>query len=320
MWHPCPVVNSSIIMAAETKKKWKRFEELAAEIQKDLSPQAEVALNQHLMGKRSNQSRQIDIVVKQKIGQFDILIVIDCKDYKHPLDVREVESFIGMVEDVGANKGALISVKGFTKAAKTRAKDSGINLYSLLDAKNEEWGSFVTALVLVRDLQLKAYSVTFEAVPFKEFCIKPQKIDEMSLFHEDGTFIDYIRNLVLDRWEDETIPPIPGTHNKIPITGEDVWTRVDEKLYNLKVYVNAVVVEELRFGNLPIVDIRGFKDDVHGGILTKGFTTDFLDFEKISKEWPVILSEEALAVRPVFALGVVSSYPRLAVRVDPNLI
>lgn len=307
-------------MAPENKKKWKRFEELAAEIQKELSPQAEVALNEHLVGKRSGQSRQIDIVVKQKVGQFDILIVMDCKDYKHPLDVREVESFIGMVEDIGANKGALISVKGFTKAAKTRAKDSGINLYSLLDAKNEEWGTFVTVPVLVRDLQLKAYGFTFEAVPFKEFCLKPQSLNEMPLFREDGTFINCLRNLVIDRWEDNKIPPTPGTHDKIPITSEDVWTKVGEKLYNLKLYVNAIVVEELRFGNLPVVDIRGFKDDVQGTILTKGFTTDFLDFEKISTEWPVILSEEALAVKPVIVLGVTSSYPRMTVPADPNSI
>jgi hypothetical protein len=40
----------SIVMTAEKKKKWKKFEEIVAEIQRELSPQAEVTTNQLLPG------------------------------------------------------------------------------------------------------------------------------------------------------------------------------------------------------------------------------------------------------------------------------
>jgi hypothetical protein len=264
-------------MAEKGSKKWKRFEQLAAEIQREISPDAEVSTNQQIAGKRSGQSRQIDIVVKQKVGQFEILIIIDCKDYKHPLDVRDVESFIGMVEDIGAHKGALISVKGFTGAAVARAKDA---------------------------------NVVFEAIPSKPFLIRPINWNEMPLFKEDGTLIDYIRNLVLDRWEDGAIPATIGTHEKVPLTAEDTCTEVDGKLYPVKVLVNAVVTEEMRFGNVPIVELRGFKDAVKDTVLTKGFTTDFLDKQTIHS-WPVVASKKDLAVKPILILGMKSTLPRL---------
>jgi hypothetical protein len=72
-----------------------------------------------------------------------VLIVIDCKDYSKPVDVKGVEEFLGLVEDVGANKGALVASGGFTKTAKTRAKDAGIDLYKLVDAQDDDWRSYV---------------------------------------------------------------------------------------------------------------------------------------------------------------------------------
>lgn len=50
-----------------------------------------------------------------------ITIVVDGKYFNEKIDVKEVESFIGMLEDIGAHKGLLISQKGFTQAAKNRA-------------------------------------------------------------------------------------------------------------------------------------------------------------------------------------------------------
>jgi hypothetical protein len=307
-------------MATKKKKKWKKFEEVVADIQRELSPEAEVTTNQSLPGKRSNTQRQIDICIKQKVGQYDILIIVDCKDYKHPLDVREVESFLGMVEDVGANKGALISVKGFSKSAKTRAKEAGVNLYTLVDAKNEEWKSFVTIPVLVKDMRLPSYGFTFEAVPFKPFLLAPQDWRSLPLFRSDGQFIDYLRNLVLDRWEDESIPHIPGAHDKIPLTPEETWTKTNGQLYAVKVYVNAIVKEEMRFGNVSLVDFQGLRDDMTGGLLAKSFTTEKVDFETIDKQWQVISSGDELAVKPVLVMGVSSTYPRIPPPDDPSLL
>ncbi|HEX8853934.1 MAG TPA: restriction endonuclease, partial [Pyrinomonadaceae bacterium] len=86
-----------------TDNKWKKFEDLAAHIQRRLSPEAVVRQNEYILGKRSKRKRQIDITVRKEVRPYELLIVIDCKDYKRPVDVKDVESFIGLTKDVGAN-------------------------------------------------------------------------------------------------------------------------------------------------------------------------------------------------------------------------
>jgi hypothetical protein len=135
-------------MVEKSDTKWKCFEVLVAKLQQEFSPTAKVTLNDKLVGKRSGVTRQIDISVRMMVGQFDILIVIDCKDYSDPVDVKGVEEFLGLVDDVGANKGALVSSCGFTEAAKTRARDAGVDVYRLVDAEDHDWRSYIAIPVI----------------------------------------------------------------------------------------------------------------------------------------------------------------------------
>ena len=41
---------------------------------------------------------------------------MDCKDYSDPVDVKGVEEFIGLLQDVGANKGGMVT-KSFLELA-----------------------------------------------------------------------------------------------------------------------------------------------------------------------------------------------------------
>lgn len=82
------------------KDKWEKFEELVCEVQKKLSPDAVVKHNDHIIGAQSKTKRQIDISIRYRVGQYEILIVIDCKDYSTPVDIKSVESFIGLAKDV----------------------------------------------------------------------------------------------------------------------------------------------------------------------------------------------------------------------------
>ena len=120
--------------------KWKQFEELVAKIQRDLAgSNATVVHDDKIMGKRTGIERQIDVSIRQRVGQYDILIVIDCKDYGKPLDVKDVEEFMGLAQDVGANKAAMVAAKGYSEAAKERAKDADIELYRVVDTGEHPW-------------------------------------------------------------------------------------------------------------------------------------------------------------------------------------
>lgn len=76
--------------------KWKRFEKLVYDLQKEFAGDAELTLNDTIKGVDSTVGRQIAIAIRRRVGQYPILIVIDCKDYEEPLDVKDVESFAGM--------------------------------------------------------------------------------------------------------------------------------------------------------------------------------------------------------------------------------
>lgn len=74
-----------------------------------------------IVGKYSKVERQIDIFIEGEIAGYEIKIVVDCKYFSKNIDVKQVESFCSMVEDVDAHQGVLITKKGFSKAAINRA-------------------------------------------------------------------------------------------------------------------------------------------------------------------------------------------------------
>jgi hypothetical protein len=78
---------------------YKKLEKLVAKSQQDLAPNSKVTHNVKLKGK-SGAQRQIDVLVEDKVGQYDVRIVLDCKDYNQPVDIKDVEECAGLFEDV----------------------------------------------------------------------------------------------------------------------------------------------------------------------------------------------------------------------------
>ena len=101
-------------------KDWEKYEgEIFDKLRMEF-PDGEILKNQKIRGIFSKRSRQIDILVKGKLIGKEIFGVIDCKKFSKKIDVKTVESFIGFLEDVGANLGVMITNNGYTKSAKNR--------------------------------------------------------------------------------------------------------------------------------------------------------------------------------------------------------
>lgn len=288
--------------------QWREFEKLAADIQRQLAPQARVESNVKLLGRRTGVERQIDILVEQNVGQYPIRIVIDCKDHKTPVDVNSVEAFMGLVADVGANKGAMVAACGFTSTAKQRAKDAGIDTYSLVDTRTTKWTTYVTIPCVIRDNLIEKLGFRFAAASF--FQVESGNLRFMPVFRADGTLLDYLQNLVLDRWDAGDIPATPGQHNGIPVTKETCFVKTAGRLCKVAIEIDVLVAERLYFGQLPLQDVRGFRDDQSGDLLTNGFTTSPMDIAELEKSWGRIESIEQLSVKPVFGLRVKTTMPR----------
>ncbi len=91
---------------------------------------AVVERNMLMPGKKSGRQRQIDVKVTGALfGSGNATMVVDCKRYAKALDVNHVGTFVGLVEDVGADIGLLVSTVGVTSAAQQYADNvRGIRL------------------------------------------------------------------------------------------------------------------------------------------------------------------------------------------------
>ncbi len=119
---------------------WSDYENKVFEICKLYFNNAEITRDVKLVGKYSKRKRQIDILIKENIGGNILTILIDCKLHNKKIDVKKVESFIGMVEDVGADKGLMITENGYSTSALKRAyynpKHIELDIYSLTELKS----------------------------------------------------------------------------------------------------------------------------------------------------------------------------------------
>ena len=100
------------------------FEALKSNAAKDAEVTFDYGGTQRLRGRFSGIDRQIDVLVRGTFAGLPMMhtMVVDCKLFNRKLDVTHVEAFAGLVADVGAQLGLLITSEGFSQAAKRRAE------------------------------------------------------------------------------------------------------------------------------------------------------------------------------------------------------
>lgn len=280
--------------------KWKKFEKLAYSIQKELAKDADIKLDDYIIGKNSQKSRQIDISIRQTISPHNILIVIDCKDYKTPIDVNIIEEFATKLRDVMANKGAIISASGFTEAAINIASAYGIDTFRLIDTKNIVWKSYASIPVLIKSTFLKAYQLIF-----KDFQSLPVNMDYrfLNIFDDKDNDLGAIENIITKKWENNEIKHEPGQIEVL--IGENVFIKPTEEKIKATIIARCIIGQEFYLGNVP-VHLRGFQDMQKGGVVTRSFTTEHINFSKIrngkEENWRKIEDPQKLATKPFLVL------------------
>ena len=293
-----------------SKPKWKKFEELVAEVQKRLSPNAQVKHNDKIRGK-SGALRQVDVSVRETIGQFQILVVIECKDQKDPVDLPKIEQFMGLVQDIGANKGAVVSASGFTSTAINKGTDAGLNLYRLVDMGEHEWKTFVTISVLCDFRRIKNYSFKFVTEQaYRQYVnkiIQPEK-DHRNIilydknYKELGRVIDFVRK----KWEKDKMPTAHGQHDVV-FPNDPIQLKCENSFFEVRVGVKYFVERELRLDFVPLEELSGFHDVVTGGVITDRFTTSSLNIQEVWRSWYKIEARDKLAIQPTITLTVLGS-------------
>lgn len=286
---------------------WLRLEALVAEIQRELTPQATVTHNATLRGFDSETNRQIDVLIEQYVGQFPIRIVVDCKDYKVPVDVKGVEEFYGLVRDVQAHQGSLVSAKGFSKAAKTLAKRRNIALYSLVDTAPHKWQSSGVAIPVICDFRTAMITVNLMLSlsgpgQYVVFCPPP----DWSLFvayGPAGNSLGSPFDQALIQWDSGKFPLDVGEHTNLPVFSTQSYVDNGEGTrIPMQFLANVSVAGERYFGYLPLEDVRGLRDEQTGRIHTNAFTTGGLDPVIVEQEWTKISVDEEPPLPPAITI------------------
>ena len=131
---------------------WVEYELLARDIVRELAPFADVQHNVHELGRESETTRQIDVAVRWNDGIADNLLIIQVRDRKRKADVNTIGEFRSVILDVNAQRGILICSGGFSKSAVKYARNIGLQLWSLADARSKKWTHELTVPVIRNQL------------------------------------------------------------------------------------------------------------------------------------------------------------------------
>lgn len=136
-------------MTDTNRKTWQEFETVVERLHKKFHKNATVTPNDHLHGKTSGRSRQIDVSIRHKLGPNEILIIVECKRRGRKIDLEDMGAFISKKLDVGAHMGIMVAERGFTKGAQRLAEHNGVKVYKLRDTRDAEWPEQSTIKILV---------------------------------------------------------------------------------------------------------------------------------------------------------------------------
>lgn len=291
--------------------KWRKFEKLAYEIQKELAGDADVRFDDSIPGVDSKVDRQIDITIRRHVGPYPILIVIDCKDFTTPLDVKDVETFVGLVKDVRANRGALIVSSGFSEAALNMARNHGIDAFRLVDTESVDWKSYAAIPCLLDRTFLHSFAFQFASAGMLHFEIPYAQEELMALEFSlpDGTPMGTLKKMIKRKWDKAEMPREPGDHRVL--LAEHLVTKFRGIESHQKITAIAHVEKRFYYGPLP-VKLRGLQNMQTGNMITREFTTviEPRQFESgENSDWKQIDDPSQLAIlKPTITLAYFDCY------------
>ena len=182
---------------------WKEFEAIVARLQRAFNKAGTVTCDEKIPGRISGRARQIDICVRTKIGTENILIIVECRKLNRKVDVHAVEAFAGVMKDVGAHMGIMVSTGGFSKTAYRRAAGENISLYRYRDTLKETWPSGLETNVLLEIWELTAIEARFILADGTEELITSD--GDLQFFERNGEQLGGFATVLRKIWQESTM-------------------------------------------------------------------------------------------------------------------
>jgi len=165
----------------------KRLEKLVRLIQEALKdyPNTEIFSNYKIKN-NSGRKREIDVLLKTTVNNFDLIIAIECKDYKNAVPVEKIEAFNSKCDRIkGISKKIFVATNGYQADAIDAAKEFEIELYNLNEIDEQEIIKWFPVMQLKGNYLLKQpYNILIEEKE-KEF-VSTSEDEELIVYFHDG--------------------------------------------------------------------------------------------------------------------------------------
>lgn len=136
------------------------YQELVALVAKALDPNAVIKTGKWIEGPDGD--REVDVEVRGTVDGKKHFVLIECKDWKRPVDVQAIDALDSKRQDLSADAAFVYSNSGFTKTALRKAERVGIEAVSALAEGNKLvrvalWREVVAKLLSVDGWNFRVY-------------------------------------------------------------------------------------------------------------------------------------------------------------------
>lgn len=166
-------------------RKGRDLEKLVAIIERALADNPETVVVEspkYLDDNSAGISREFDVVITSQQGPRTLLVGIECKDWKVPVDVLEVDGFITKARDCGVGRAIMVSSHGFTRAALVKAKSKSVDCLDLEKVESFPW-------LEARFFQLRYKKVIKDEWSIGVDAVAGTDLQEFHLYHKSGAEI-----------------------------------------------------------------------------------------------------------------------------------
>lgn len=171
------------------ESSWKTYQRQAAQFFTEIGLNAvEEKQVQGIRGKH-----KVDVFITGRIHGLDIKWVIECKQWSSNVPKEKVLALLSIVQDIGADKGILLSEIGFQSGAIKVTRNTNILLTSLADLKEEIKETFTETIISTLHWRLTKVSKKLSDLHRLEkddYFITPALKEKTKIFFLDTAFED----------------------------------------------------------------------------------------------------------------------------------
>ncbi len=127
-------------------KRSNEFQRLVRLIETALAPDCGITESAMLTDSSTGEEREVDIVIRGRIGSRDLLIAVECTARRRPASVEWVEQTIAKHSVLPTDVLILVSKSGFTPQASNKGDQKNVRLVTMKEAIRADWKSLVGSL------------------------------------------------------------------------------------------------------------------------------------------------------------------------------